>query len=239
MNTNQIYHANPSKLQESVNRSSKELTIFAKWSTWDVSALANNDSALPTLLEAGLPCVASVPVPSDSSAKLFPVTNHIDRIAGKEAALIYLYFYVMSVKSAGGAGYTASQVNEVIKTSLMSSNHSDALNQTVMRNSSMVSQNPNWFRPKFVVGSNVDYFDLDQTSGDYPTGTPSGIFAPEFAQGLNLPYEENGNLKALKVYESVTDIDVYGHCFQPIYMGTEWVFQQYPVFCEAKFIVVD
>lgn len=239
MKTNQIYHSNPFELEKAVNRSIKELTVFAKWSTWDLSDLTNTDADLAALIEEGLPCVDVIPNPSDSLAKLYPVTNHIDRLDGKQAALIYLYFYPMSVKSSGGAEKTAEAVNTAIKESLLTSQHSDSYNQTVMRNSAMVSTMPNWFRPKFVVNANVDYFDLDETSGDYPSGTPSSIFKPEFGIGLNLPFEESSINKALRVYESVSEIDVYAQCYQPINVGGDWVFQQYPVFCEAKFIVVD
>jgi hypothetical protein len=170
---------------------------------------------------------------------LFPVTNHIDRIAGRDAALIYLYFYPLSVVSKGGAGKSAEEVNNAIRESSLIENHSSVYNQTVIRNSAMVSHHPNWFRPKFIVNDNVDYFDLDESSGLYPIGDPVSIFKPEFAQGLNLPYEENGLAKALKVYHELQNIEVYAHCYQKIKVDGDWVYQRYPVVCEAKFIVQD
>lgn len=238
MINNNVFHSQPlSTLSQSVNRSQKELTITCRWSSFDVSTLANTDDAISELYLGGFPVVSTVPNPSDSSAKLFPLTNHMDKIAGKRGALIHLYFYPMSVQSSGGEGYTALQINDAIKNS--TSVAGMGYNQTVIRNSAMVSHQPNWFRPKFVINQNLDYFNLDSTSGEYPTASPTGIFKPEFAQGMNLPFEEVGNFKALKIYETIDEIDVYAQCYQAIKIESDWVYQRYPVFCEARFIIED
>lgn len=240
MKNNQIFHANPlDSLSAKVNRSSKELTVMAKFTNLDISALANTDNAIVDAYNLGLPCTTTIPNPSDSLAKLFPVTNHMNHLNGKKGALMYLYFYPISCQSTGGAGFTAEEVNNAIKDSTSVAQHSWGFNQTVIRNSQMVSHQPNWFRPKFVVNDNLDYFDLDETSNEFPTSSPSTIFKPEFAQGLNLPYEENGITKALKVYESINSVDVFAHCYQAIKIGSSIVYQPYFMNCEAKFIIED
>lgn len=220
-----------------VNRSSREITIHAKWSSLDISELGNNDTEIAQLFDAGLPAFSNVPDPSSSDMKLFPLTNHMERLNGKRVALMYLYFYPISTVSSGGGGYTALEINNVIKDSTLV--NSLAFNQTVIRNSQMVSHQPNWFRPKFVANSNMDYFDLDESSGEFPLTLPTSIYKPEFAQGLNLPFEENGQNKALRVFESLTSLDVYAGCYQKIKINSDYVFQQYIMNCEAKFIIID
>ncbi len=238
MISNNIYHSHPlSEIEKLVNRATVENTVFAKWTNIDVSLMANSESDISDAYENGLQCVSSIPVPSDIGLKLFPVTNHLASIQGKAGALIYLYFYPISLKSSGGAGKTAKEVNDAIKNSTLTGD--GAYNQTVIKNSQMVSHQPNWFRPKFLVNNNIDYFNLDETSGDYPTGNESSIFKPEFAQGLNLPYEENGYDKALKVYSNIQSIDVFAGAYQKILVGNDYVFQPYIMCCEAKFIIID
>lgn len=238
MISNNIYHSQPlAEIEKLVNRSPKETTVFAKWTNIDISSMNNAEADISAAYDDGLPCVNIVPSPSDVSFKLFPVTNHIDIMNGKTGALIYLYFYPISLKSSGGAGYSAKDINDAIDNSTLTKG--GAYNQTVIKNSQMVSHQPNWFRPKFLVNSNIDYFNLDETSGDYPTGNESSIFKPEFAQGLNLPYEENGQDKALKVYSSINAIDVYAGAYQKIKIGNTYVYQPYIMCCEAKFIIID
>lgn len=240
MNNNQIFHSNPlNTLSSMVNRTTREKTVHALFTNLDITELANADDSITELLEAGLPAITSIPNPSDVAHKLYPLNDFFAELDGKQCALMYIYFYNLSVISSGGGGFTAQQINDAIKNSALAEQHSYAFNQTVIRNSHTVSFQPNWFRPKLVINGNIDYFDVDETSGIYPLASPSGVNKSEFAIGLNLPHVQDGGQKALAVYDDVISVDVYASCYQAIKIDSSTVYQKYPIICEAKFIVAD
>lgn len=259
MQQNKIFSANPFEL---VSRTPNETGITAMFvSVPNIGAMANDDKSPVTYLDAGYPAYIEVPLPSNNINKLVPVTNHLDQMADKKVALMYVRYYTLAVQSSGVDGHATFDdvfVNKILRDSLNSPNN--AYNQGRIRLTAIPSHQPNYFRPKFVVNGN-DYFNLDQSSGDNPSGSPTSIFRPELAFGLILPYEETLGEKALAVYDDINSLEVYGGAYLPLntaytevvnsetlimppagggnYSADTYIYQKLPIVCEARFIVFD
>jgi len=262
MQFNKINYTHPlQNLVERVNRTPQETTVTAKWVTVPtIGDMSDTDGSIMLHYDYGFPAYSDVPLPSDTVHKLVSVTNHLELMQNKAAALTYLRFFPLSTRSSGGAGLTANEMNKIIENSLGTVNN--AYNQGRIRLTAIPSHSPNWFRPKFVINQNRDYFNLDSSSNLNPA-VPSSIFQPELAEGLSLPYEENSTEKALAVYESIENIEVWAGCYlainknysevvntvtqvMPLPGGIDpnvglnpYVFQRIPMVCEARFIIFD
>lgn len=203
-----------------------------------VEKAATPEGYLNHLEQACAAAVGSPVTPGDISIKLQPVTNHLNEIkTGKRVLLHSINFYSLHVRSAGGAGYTADQINAVIDASLNDAvtGHNYAYNQGGLRLTPLASHQPNWFRPKFIVNRAENIFStIDQTDPDanIPDGDTS--YDPDLSIGLDIPYYYPANME----FDSITAIDVYAQCLQAIRMSeSAIVYQNYPIVCNAHFIV--
>lgn len=192
--------------------------------------LLNDPNSMQTAFEGYAKLIDAPYSPGDNAIKLLCLSDYKQFTGNRPAILVKSNFYSIYVKSAGGAGFTANQVNTVIDDSLTSPNY--AYNMAGQRFTNFAGHQPNFFNPKIVINQNYNVYNgLDLSSPSYD-GTTNNVAMQGI--GLHLPHEHY----PVTHIENVDSIDVFAQHLQIIQMGNVAYYQMYPVICELLLLVL-
>jgi hypothetical protein len=132
--------------------------------------------------------------------------------------------------SIGGAGKTASEVNDYIIDSLKTTNN--AIPQSQFYLSPNVSFIPNWFFPVVRANGN-NIFGVEKTNPSYDQNEATnnkGLFA----FGNELPFYIDIN----KQYINIKTLEVYASLYNALEFPDGIFYQRYPLTCEISLLVL-